>query len=163
MFPVEKAFEEFDYNVERLQQAEIGTVEQRTALDGALTNLYQLREHLKSSMESNKAFYALTQESADGLTSEGVVGARNLKTHQLAQPIPPAIKNLLPGAFTLPGSCTFPGANLTWLDPDEIDFDFRFSNKEKNSLKRYREGAVGKTVLQTLDLSRRFYRSHTTS
>lgn len=148
--PADLAFEELDHDFARLQRADFHSVEQRSALSGVLNALYRLREESKSAFGKHPACYAFAAETADGRTTEGIVGLRGMHVHAFAQPLAPQDAPLYPCSDTYPGAYTFPGANLTWVDPDEASGELHLSRIDASALARYREGAMGQMVLYTL-------------
>lgn len=155
MTAADDVFEEFDHEFDRLLHAGSEGVEFRSALGAVLNTVYQLREHLRSTL-GDKQYFALADSSDDGRTTEGVVALRGIQVHSLARPLSPKNDTLYPGQHVFPGPYTFPGANLTWIDPDDVADELDMSRIRKDTLDRYRRHARGKMVLYTLDDARRF-------
>ncbi|MBM4634504.1 hypothetical protein GS482_21315 [Rhodococcus hoagii] len=160
---IDNAFGDFDVSFDRLLEGRADDDERRRALDAALQCLYSLREYLKEAMGKDAAgnfrYYDLTNGLREGAIAEGVIAVRGFRAHSIAAPIEPKFVALLPGF--LPGSYTYPGANLTWVEvPAEAAAKLQASGPGRKALQRYKAGAEGEMVLYSLQHTREFLRAH---
>jgi hypothetical protein len=150
---VRRAFEQLDYDFDRLTGSVPDTLEQRSALEGVVGVIYRLREHIKSEAATSDLYYADAEADPRGKVFEGIVALRGKLVHTMVENLGPTPQPLYPGEDVFPGQHTFPGSNLTWLPSADQAIASVLSNAQRERYKAIEGQIVGYTIEEARDFA----------
>jgi len=145
--------EDLDAAILRICEAESERLQQRS-LREALGHLYTLREHRVSQQNlmrrkhdpTAEKYVDLAKGDSDGRVAEGVVFMRGQLVHQVTKTVGVKLTDVFINRFT-----NLVGA-LAWLHLDEMGVKLPVGDQ----LECYRTYVMGRPVLDTLDVARKF-------
>jgi hypothetical protein len=145
---------DFDAAIDRLRDAPAASDEQRRGLREALACLYELRVYRERTFTGGEAYWDRADRYDAGKVTEGIVGLRGEMVHKLVR-AESEMRPLYPSEDLRPSDYLYPGENLTWVPPDEMDPPPQWRSGDRRST-YYETVVAGQPVLPTLDVARHF-------
>jgi hypothetical protein len=124
--------------------------EQRRALRSTLATLYELRCYRK---DTARSYYSHADNCYPGRVTEGIILLRGQLTHKVARRYLPEERPLHPSATRFPGRHTYPGANLMWLSPNEMEDQLPDRATDDYRYEFYCYDVAGTPVLETFQIA----------